>query len=164
MLLSVKPFHHIVALEVQQGLADLARRNIMLNHLDGRITIVEKDFRQYKPWHQFDIVFSNPPYIPKDSGYLSRTAKDWLKSSGSAYFILPDNRREEFEAELSQAGLRLKRCRLVYPREGEPPNFFLAECGQTDSEVETMPPLVLYGQDGKYTEEAEAIFSGAIKR
>jgi len=49
MLLSVKPFHHIVALEIQQGLADLAKRNIMLNHLDGRITIVEKDFRQYKP-------------------------------------------------------------------------------------------------------------------
>jgi len=184
MLLSVKPFHHIVALEVQQGLADLARRNIMLNHLDGRITIVEKDFRQYRPWRQFDIVFSNPPYIPKDSGYLSRTeekniakheilssieeilkaAKDWLKSSGSAYFILPDNRREEFEKELSQAGLKLKRCRLVYPREGEPPNFFLAECGQTDSEVEIMPPLVLYGQDGKYTVEAEAIFSGPFKK
>jgi len=57
MLLSLKPFHHIVALEVQQGLADLARRNIMLNHLDGRITVIEKDFRQYNPWHQFDIIF-----------------------------------------------------------------------------------------------------------
>ena len=185
MLLSVKPFRHIVALEVQQGLADLARRNIMLNHLDGRITIVEKDFRQYNPWRQFDIVFSNPPYIPKDSGYLSRTeekniakheilcsveevlnsVKNWLKSNGSAYFILPDNRREEFGATLLKAGLKLKRSRLVYPREGEPPNIFLIECSPaSDDHCQVMPPLILYGQNGKYTEEAEAIFSGPARK
>jgi tRNA1(Val) A37 N6-methylase TrmN6 len=180
MLLSLRPFHHIVALEVQQGLADLARRNIMLNHLDGRITVVEKDFHQYNPWRQFDVIFSNPPYIPKDAGYLSLTeeknlakheilcsveemlnwSKNWLKASGSIYFILPENRREDFESELLKSGLNLKRSRLVFPRESEPPNFFLAECGQADGGCQVMPPLILYGQDGKYTDEAEAIFSG----
>jgi tRNA1(Val) A37 N6-methylase TrmN6 len=180
MLLSLKPFHHIVALEVQQGLADLARRNIMLNHLDGRITVIEKDFRQYNPWHQFDIIFSNPPYLPKDSGYLSQTeekniakheilcsvedmlnwSKNWLKVDGSAYFILPESRRAGFELELLKSGLSLKRSRLVFPRENEPPNFFLAECGQAPGGCQVMAPLILCGQDGKYTDEAEAMFSG----
>ncbi|MDD8021373.1 MAG: methyltransferase [Acidobacteriota bacterium] len=180
MLLSVKPFRHLVALEVQQGLADLARRNIMLNHLDGRITVLEKDFRQYTPWRQFDIIFSNPPYIPKDSGYPSQIeekniakheilcslqelltwTKDSLKSCGSAYFILPESRREEFEEEVPKCSLKLKRSRLVFPREGEPANFYLAECGVLAVSYEAMPPLFLYGCDGKYTEEAETIFSG----
>jgi tRNA1(Val) A37 N6-methylase TrmN6 len=40
----------------------------------------------------------------------------------------------------------------------------LAELGLTASaaaaEPEVMPPLVLFGPDGKYTAEAEAIFAG----
>ncbi|MEK6851454.1 MAG: hypothetical protein AABY30_02825, partial [Candidatus Thermoplasmatota archaeon] len=40
LLLSVKPFRRIVALEIQEGLADLARRNVELNGLGDRVEVV----------------------------------------------------------------------------------------------------------------------------
>ncbi|MGC8892644.1 MAG: tRNA1(Val) (adenine(37)-N6)-methyltransferase [Candidatus Saccharicenans sp.] len=180
LLLSVKPFRHIVALEIQSAMADLARRNVMLNNLEGRVTIIQKDFRQYQPYRKFDIIFSNPPYIRKNSGFLSPSeekniakheiyctleeiltwTKNWLKETGSAYFIFPYNRREEFEEEVKKQELKIKSCRSVYPRESEPPNFFLVRCNFEAESQEVLPPLILLGPDGRYTPEAEEIFTG----
>jgi len=183
LLLSVRPFRRIVALEVQPGLAGLARRNVILNNLEGRLTIVQKDFKHYHPHHKFDVVFSNPPYIKKNSGFLSPSeerniakhellcsleeilscAKNFLKESGSVYFIFPAIRRQEFESSLGNLGLKLKTSRLVYPRENEQPNFFLAECSFSAETTQVVPPLILFGPDGRYTQEAEEIFSGRHK-
>src|SRR5512137_544956 len=49
LLLSLKPLRKITALEIQPGLAGLARRNVELNGLGGRIEVVEADLRTYKP-------------------------------------------------------------------------------------------------------------------
>ena len=61
LLLSVKPFRRIAALEIQAGLADLARRNVEINGLGDRIEVVEGDLRAYEPGRRFDLIFSNPP-------------------------------------------------------------------------------------------------------
>jgi len=183
LLLSIKPFRHIVALEVQPGLAELARRNVMLNNLVGRVTIVQKDFRHYHPYRKFDVIFSNPPYIKKDTGFLSSSpekniakhelmcsleeiltwTKTWLKETGRAYFIFPDNRRQEFEDELARQNLHLRSRRFVLPRENEPPNFMLAEFRFEAGSTLLLPPLILYGPEGKYTAEVEEIFAGRQK-
>jgi len=39
LLLSIKPFKHITALEIQKSLFDLAKRSIRLNQLEHKITI-----------------------------------------------------------------------------------------------------------------------------
>src|SRR5512136_1885386 len=57
LLLSVKPFRHVKALEIQPGLADLARRNVGLNGLGGRIEVAEGDLRTYEPGQTFDLIF-----------------------------------------------------------------------------------------------------------
>jgi tRNA1(Val) A37 N6-methylase TrmN6 len=180
LLLSIKPFKHIVALEIQPGLAELTKRNVLLNNLEGRITILQKDFRDYSPFRKFDVVFSNPPYIPKNSGHLSPSkekniakhelfcsiedllvwTKKWLKETGRAFFIFPDCRREEFELELQKQELKIRTIRLVHPRENEPASFFLTECAFNVEAFQAIPPLILFGQDGKYTKEAEEIFAG----
>jgi len=55
----------MVALEIQQNLTDLARRNTILNGLDNRIEVIRGDIRQaeklFEP-HSFDLAVSNPPY------------------------------------------------------------------------------------------------------
>jgi tRNA1(Val) A37 N6-methylase TrmN6 len=43
LLLSLKPFRSLIALEVQAELAELARRNVALNGLEGRITVLRTD-------------------------------------------------------------------------------------------------------------------------
>lgn len=180
LLLSIKPFKHIVALEVQPGLAALAKRNLLLNNLEGRITIVQKDFREYSPFCQFDVIFSNPPYLRKNSGYLSPSeekniakhellcsieellawTKRCLKETGSAFFIFPENRRQEFEQVLEKQGMKMKTIRLVHPRENEAPSFFLTECAFKAENPQTLAPLILLSQDGSYTQEAKQIFAG----
>jgi tRNA1Val (adenine37-N6)-methyltransferase len=197
LLLSVKAFRRVTALEIQAGLADLARRNVELNGLGGRFEIVLADLRTYAPGRKFDLIFSNPPYIRKATGFLSRSSEksaakhelhgdiadiltktaEWLEPRGRAGFVYPEKRRAEFLAVAGESGLSVRRLRFVHPREGEPPNLFLVELGLA-SELnagvgddtlagagggagpEIMPPLILFGPDGKYTDEAEAVFSG----
>jgi tRNA1(Val) A37 N6-methylase TrmN6 len=180
LLLSVKPFRRIVALEIQEGLADLARRNIALNGLAERIEVVQADLRTFDPGRRFDLIFSNPPYIRGGTGYLSRSAEKsaakhelngdiedimektaaWLEPGGRACFVYPEKRRADFARAADRRGFRIRRFRQVLPRLGEPANLFLAELGFTAVEPGVMPPLILFAPDGKHTDEAEAIFSG----
>jgi tRNA1(Val) A37 N6-methylase TrmN6 len=188
LLLSVKPFRRITALEIQPGLADQARRNVELNGLGGRIEVLEADLRRYDPGRTFDLIFSNPPYIRKASGFLSRSSEKsaakhelhggigeilqktaaWLEPDGRACFVYPEKRRADFARAASARDFRILRFRHVLPRIAEPPTLFLVELGFGEkeggrpSEPEIMPPLVLYGPDGKYTADAAAVFSGPI--
>jgi len=194
LLLSVKPFKRITGLEIQPGLADLARRNAELNGLADKIEVVEADLRTYEPARRFDLIFSNPPYIRKAAGFLSRSAEKsaakhelhggideimgrtaaWLAPGGRASFVYPEARRADFARAANASGFRILRFRHVLPRAEVPPNLFLVELGAAagdpgwpgrepggeHTEPEIMAPLVLYGPDGAYTADAEAVFAG----
>ena len=186
LLLSVKPFRRVTAIEIQAGLAGLARRNVKLNGLGERIEVVRGDLRTYEPGRRFDLIFSNPPYIRKATGFLSRSAEKsaakhelhggieeimektaaWLEPDGRACFIYPEKRRTDFARAADRRGFRILRFRQVMPRAGAPANLFLIELGLAASaavaaaEPEIMPPLILFGPDGKPTPAAEAVFSG----
>jgi len=180
LLLSRKAFREIVCLEVQPGLADLARRNIVLNRLEERIVVIEQDLREFLPQEKFDLVFSNPPYIQSRGGPLSRSeeksiakheikgdifdimqaAGRVLKRDGRACFIYPMKRRGDFERALGEAGLKISGLRFVHPRPGEPARWFLSECRFEASSVALFPPLWVYKKKGEYTPEMKAIFAG----
>ena len=182
LLLSVKPFRRIVAVEIQAGPAALARRNVELNGLAGRIEIVRADLRTFRPGRAFDLIFSNPPYIRKAAGFLSASAEksaskheihgdigdimrktaEWLAPGGRACFVYPEKRRADLLKAAGESGLGPRRLRFVHPRGGEPANLFLIELGRAaaGASTEIMPPLVLFGPDGKYTAAAEAVFAG----
>lgn len=183
LLLSIKPFTHITALEIQETLIDLAKRNVALNRLEDRITIIQGDIREFSSPHKFDIIFSNPPYIRKQTGHLSASeeksiAKHELKSDilsvmqavsrllkkeGKACFIFSENRKLDFFDAAGKSGLKIKSIRFIYPRLGGAPSLFLAECDFSAEKEIHMSPLILYGNKNKYTPEAEEIFSGRIK-
>ncbi len=197
LLLSVKPFRRIIALEIQEGLADLARRNVELNGLRDRIEVVRADLRTFEPGRRFDLIFSNPPYIRQATGFLSRSEEKsaakhelhgdiedimektaaWLEPNGRACFVYPEKRRVDFARAADRRGFRILRFRQVLPRASAPAKLFLVELslavglGPASGDIaavrtagggdpEIMPPLILFSPDGKYTDEAEAIFSG----
>jgi tRNA1Val (adenine37-N6)-methyltransferase len=180
LLLSIKPFKHITGVEIQETLADLATRNVALNKLEERISIICQDFRSFHPDQRFDVIFSNPPYIKKKQGHLSsdqeksiakhevkcdifgimaKTA-ELLKKDGRAYFIYPVKREEEFKQALGARQLKMKAIRFVLPRRKKSPNFFLTECDTVSPKTKLHPPLILFDDQGHYTPEAEEIFSG----
>lgn len=182
LLLSIKPFKSIAAVEIQESLADIARRNVKLNNLEEKIQIIEEDLRAFRPEKKFDIVFSNPPYIKKKGGHLSPSAEksiakhelkcnindivkktyELLKEDGRAYFIYPAKRKDDFTRILKQYSLEIKTLRFIHPRPGTPPNLFLAEVSFSSRKSEILPPFILYDEKGEYSAEANKVFQGRI--
>ena len=147
LLLSTKPFGHLTAVEIQAGLADIARRNVMLNNLGDRITVVRADLRDWDPGKKFDTIVCNPPYIKKGIGHLSSCEEKavakhevkvtigdilaktcaLLKENGRAFFIYPIKREADFKEASRCAGLIPVKIRYVQPRTDSPANLFLIE-------------------------------------
>ena len=64
----------IVGVEVQEELADMARRTVALNGLTGCISILHNDLRNasdYLKPSSFDLVVCNPPYYPVTDGRIN---------------------------------------------------------------------------------------------
>lgn len=180
LLLSERPFRHLTALEIQPDLADLAERNVRLNHLEAHIRILRVDLMEFSPETKFDIVFSNPPYIRRNQGHISASkekaiakheltcdifdimqkTETIMRKNGRAFFVFPVKRQEEFSQAVKRNRLSIRKIRFVLPRREARPNLFLAECASGSGTMETVSPLILYNDDGRYTEEAEDIFSG----
>lgn len=182
LLLSIKPFRHITAVEVQASLADLARRNVKLNHLEKRMTVIEQDLLQFRPEKKYDVVFSNPPYHKRSEGHLSPSKEKsiakhelkctifdimqktsvLLKKRGRAYFIFPARRKDDFAEAVKMSGLKMKSERLVNAHSKDRPNLFLVECDFLSQSLKQQHDLVLYDEEGKYSQEAQEIFSGRL--
>src|SRR4030043_2430170 len=70
--------HFFVGAEIQKGLAECAKKNVILNHLGHRISILHQDFRELKatfPSGNFDVVISNPPYRQYRTGRINPTTE-----------------------------------------------------------------------------------------
>jgi tRNA1Val (adenine37-N6)-methyltransferase len=182
LLLSIKPFKHITAVEIQESLADLASRNVRLNKLEGKISIIRKDLLRFRSKKKFDIIFSNPPYIKRDQGHLGpsleksvakhelkvdifgimRKTGELLKKKGRAYFIFGAERKEDFMQAVRMNGLKVRLIRYVCPRQSSPPNLFLTECDFISQQERVLSPFIIYDEEGNYTSEAEEIFRGRV--
>jgi tRNA1Val (adenine37-N6)-methyltransferase len=182
LLLSIKTFESLTALEIQDSLVDLARRNVRLNNCEDRIKVVHTDLRVFSEEEKYDLVFSNPPYIKKNAGHLSvsdeksvakhelkctifdimQRTEELLKTQGVSYFIYPATREKDFMRAIQDTKLRARNIRYVLPYRDSAPNFFLVSCDFSSLEVQKLRPLVLYEREGEYTKETRDIFSGRI--
>lgn len=183
LLLSIKPFKHLTAVEIQESLADLARRNVRINYLEKKITVIHEDLRRFQSGKKFDVIFSNPPYIRKGEGHLSSSeersiAKHELKcdifdimertgellaKKGRAYFVFQAKRKKEWLRAAERNGLRMESIRFVHPRKESPPNLFLASCNFSSERETILSPFILYDEEGNYTPEANEMFRGRIE-
>ncbi|MCD6320325.1 MAG: methyltransferase, partial [Candidatus Desulfofervidaceae bacterium] len=176
----------IIAVEIQSVLAQLAKKNIILNKFEHLIDILETDMRQV-PWlfppSNFDVVVSNPPYYPLGTGRLNpqeekaiarheikssllevvKIAQYVLKDKGRLYLIYPASRCIHLFVNLRQYNLEPKRLRVVYPYVDKEANFILVEAIKGGKEeVKIAPPLVIYEKPGKYTPEVAAYYEEVI--
>lgn len=68
LLLTREKLDLAIALEVQEEYARLSSRNAELNGLTNRMQVIHSDVREYKSDFEFDIVYTNPPYMKTSSG------------------------------------------------------------------------------------------------
>jgi tRNA1Val (adenine37-N6)-methyltransferase len=161
--------HSFVGIEIQKGLAECAKKNVVLNQLEDRISILKEDFRKLKevfPPGSFDVVLSNPPYRKYRTGRINPSmekaiarheikgtledlisiASYLLPTKGRCYLIFPALRTVDLLVSLRNGRLEPKRLQFVHPRSGEEAKFILTESIKTSGvELKLMAPLMLHG-------------------
>ena len=72
ILLSAKTdAEHFDALEIQEESVDMAKRSVMFNHLEDRISIIHGDIKEASSIFDvasFDAITTNPPYMNNNHG------------------------------------------------------------------------------------------------
>lgn len=169
----------VVGIELQPGLAGLAERNVVLNGLQDRMSVVLHDIARPLPsgLGLFDQVATNPPYLaaavadpsPDASKALatvesSADLRRWLQvaigalhATGTLTVVHRSDRLEEIATHLAGLGwgaLAIKRL--------PPAARVLVRARRSDELLRLdTPPLVLHPPGGGYTDEAEAILRHA---
>lgn len=175
---------HIFGVEIQPELADRARRSVLLNSLENKVTILEGDLRALPKSlapQSFDVVLSNPPYRRRGTGRMApvaeravarhelsggledflRAAAFLLRHGGRFYIVYLAERLAELLALMRQVRIEPQRLRCVHSRMGEEARMVLVEGRKGGGEgLSIKPPLFVY--DGEcYTEEVLAIYGEA---
>jgi tRNA1Val (adenine37-N6)-methyltransferase len=177
-----RELQRIIGIEIQEELVDLARRNVQLNGLEDRITILEGDIRQPDTVVRnpgADVVVSNPPYYrvvdgrinPEHQKALARhevactvnevigSARWFLRDGGRFFVIFPAFRSVWLFDRLVREQLEPKRVRWVYTRDDEAAKFILVEAHKKRaSGVEILPPLIMYTDEGNYCPELRRLY------
>jgi tRNA1Val (adenine37-N6)-methyltransferase len=159
--------HSIMGIEIQESLAELAEKNIAINHLEDRITILHQDFKKLKKVFSagsFDVVFSNPPYRKVLTGRINpslekavarheiqgtlndliETAAYLLPTKGRCYLIYSAPRTVDLLVTLRRNKLEPKRLRFIHPKREENAKFILVESVKSSgTDLKVMEPWIL---------------------
>ncbi|MBR2930798.1 MAG: methyltransferase [Clostridia bacterium] len=154
----------ILCIEVQEEYALLAERNFEYNGLEGRIKSLHADLREVKA-EDLDTVFTNPPYMKADSGYLNRsggkraarheengTIEDFcagaarmLRWGGDFYAVYRPDRLADLIAAMRASGIEPKRMTAVHADPDATPSMILVEGKRGGrSGMKMTKPLIIY--------------------
>lgn len=172
----------ITGVEIQNDVAQMAKRSIKLNELEDRIEIFIGDIKncyEHIGLNCIDVVVSNPPYKKGDTGLISPdenksisrseilikldelilTASKLLKTGGKFYMIHRPERLKDIIVGLDKHNFTTKKIRFVHPKVNKSPNMMLIEAVKAGGEfLKIEEPLYIYNEDGSYTDEINRIY------
>lgn len=186
LMISQKTKSHIFAVELQEKLADMAKRSVLMNGLEDRITVVQKDVKEIsnKHYDSVDVITCNPPYFPLEAdgvvnpnehlaiarheihltlAQLLEKISKLLKMNGKVYLVYRPDRFLELMDEMRKHKISPKSVRFVHPNEKTNANIVLVEGiknGKTAG-FKMLPPLYVHKEDGSYQDEVRKILYGA---
>lgn len=172
----------IIGVEIQDEVADMAKRSVELNCLQDRIKIENIDMRQICSIigkNSYDVVTSNPPYMhsngminPNDKKAISRhgimcdledvikIAADLLKPNGKFFMVNRSQRLVDIIDFGRKYKLEAKVMRFIHSKVGKSPKLVLVEFVKyAKPELKILNPLYVYKEDGTYTEELLSIYA-----
>lgn len=174
----------ITGIELQKDLASLAKKNISHNGCSEKVDVLCTDIKKIKEVlspETFDTVVTNPPFYRIGSGKvnpenenaiarheLKATLHDFLtgaafllKQGGRFFAVYRPSRITDLVHEMRECRIEPKVFQFVHPSANDPANIVLVEgIKGAGTEAKIVPPLILYQEDGKYTEQANAVFAG----
>lgn len=173
---------HLTGLEIQKEAADLARRNVVLNHAEDTCDVVEGDLKcatDIFGYEKFNVITVNPPYMKAQTGFTNpnsakaiarheilctsedviRSCSKLLKVRGRLYMVHRPQRLVELFEQMRAYKLEPKRIRMIHPNKEKNANMVLIEAVKGgNAELITEPPLFVYESDGTYTKELRDVY------
>ena len=187
-LLIADDVQEICAVELNARMVDLARRNVELNGLSKKISVVAGDYRRHRELFKaesFDAAIANPPYTPIKNGEANRisgiararheftatlddvvtAARYVLKFRGAFYMIHLASRLCEIVDALHRRQMEMKRLRMIHPKAGRDANLVMLEAvvGANVGNLQILPPLIVHNADGSYTDEIYQIYNTCVE-
>lgn len=173
----------VIGVEIQEEVADMAKRSSKLNNLENRFEIVNENILNLKDIFEnqsFDVIVSNPPYKKKNTGIINekekkiisrheitanledfiKVAKDLLKDKGEFYMVHRPERLVDILSLMRQNKIEPKVLRMVYSNEYKEPKLVLIK-GIKNARpfLKVEKNLYIYDKDGNYTNDILKIYN-----
>ncbi len=173
----------IIGVEIQEDVANMAKRSVKLNNLEDKIEILNENILNLTnilKIGEFDAIVTNPPYKKKNTGIINdkeakiisrheitAELKDFIKVSskllkfgGEFFMVHRPERLSEIISLLKEYNLEPKILRFVYPKIDKPSNMILIKAVKGGKEfLKVEKPLIVYDENQNYTNEILKIYN-----
>jgi len=148
LILSRNPkINKITSVEIQEEMAEMAKRSIEKNNLTGKIEVINIDIKKLNRGNTYDYIISNPPYMKNSNGKINNNSikaisrheitlkleeliaqsKRLLKPGGSITLIYRSERMIELLNKLSEFGFYPKRIQNIFSKNTKISKIFMIE-------------------------------------
>ena len=173
----------IVGVEIQEEVADMAKRSVELNLLQDKVKIINENILNLKNVFEkgsFDAIVTNPPYKKINTGIQNeserklisrheltatledfiRVSRDLLKDKGEFYMVHRPERLADIIYLMRKYKIEPKQIKLVAPKPSKEPNLVLIKGVKNAKEfLKFENVLYVYNEDGSYTKELLRIYN-----
>lgn len=174
---------HFTGIEIQEEVANIAKRNVLLNNLQDKIDIFNMDILNLKSKFSkgsFNVVITNPPYKKKNSGLINNNEKKiisrheitatlknfieisafLLKDLGEFYMVHKAERLADIIENMRINKIEPKLIKTVSPNKQKKPNIILIKgVKNANPFLEFEKNLYIYNDKGSYTEDILKIYN-----
>lgn len=173
---------HVVAVEIQEGAAAMAKRSVKLNKLEQKIKVVNEDINKFiysSEKNIYDLVVCNPPYKAQGCGIVNendkrrlarhehtctlddvtQAASKLLRFGGRLCVCQRMERLCDVLSSMRKAQIEPKKIRFVQQRKDTVPKFFMVE-GKSFAKpgMVAMPTLLIEDENGEDSAEIKRIY------
>ncbi|MEX1376921.1 MAG: tRNA1(Val) (adenine(37)-N6)-methyltransferase [Eubacteriales bacterium] len=174
--------NRIDCVEIQQELFEMCKRSIKYNNLQNIITPYNMDLRDSPKslgYETYDAVLCNPPYLPLSAGKSSLSqekkiarfevfgdlediisaSSKLLKNIGKLILSHRAERLADIINLMRKYNIEPKRCQFVHSKAEEEAKILLIEGAKNAKpNMKIEKPLVVYEENGNYSEEIYKIY------
>lgn len=177
-----------IGIEIQENVAEMAKRSVELNNLQDKIEIICSNilnldntfFNKKGLENKFDVIIINPPYKKKGEGVINekeeklisrheitanledfiKVSSNLLKDKGEFYMVHRPERLVDIFDLMRKYKIEPKLMRMVYSTNNKSPKLVLIK-GIRNAKpfLNIENNLYIYDEKGNYTEEIKNIYS-----
>ena len=173
----------IWGIEIQEDVANMAKRSVLLNKLEEKIEIINENILNLESKFEknsIDVIVTNPPYKKKGTGVINEkeskiisrheitaSLEDFieissklLKDKGEIFMVHRPERLVDILYLMRNKKIEPKNIRFVYANKESEPKLILVRGVKNAKEfLKVEKNLYIYNEDGNYSDEILKIYN-----